>query len=241
MVDEDPLWCQNPYITMLEEPKDLHLNLDTSCQDSFEKAERFLGAQADPFRLKWFIISLHHAIHLLMLLALKGSAHQGIWEADSKRESLRKKNLVIKEKWGMTFIDIFNKKNKLLTFLDAYELIKDSKRMNHYIHSQHFRANSNHDESMTLLNNELRNEFIHTRPISFSYGESYILDQISPVLDVALFLLRDSGSCYFYAGNEEAIEIIKRMKIQIDSRLAELKTEDDQVGCVCLYDIKPFE
>lgn len=226
---------------MPDEQLNLHLNLDTNCRDSFEKAERFLVDHDDSFRLKWFVVSLHHAVHLAMLLALKGSAGQGIWETDSKRLSLKKKLRVTIEKWGDTLVDIFSDKNKLLTFLDAYELIKDPQRMKRYIHSRHFQATPDHDDAMKFINDKLRNAFVHPRPISFSYGEGYILDQISPVLDVAFFLLKESGNCNFYDGNQTTINLIEGMRTQIGLRLSKLKTEGDQMGQVSVYEIKTFE
>lgn len=157
--------------------------------DSFEKAEDFLLNKKSLLDLKWFVFSFHHAIQSLMLYALVDSAEGSIWKENKKG------TLPIRRDDGL--IDIFHKDNRLLGFMESFTCIQDKSKMNRYINSKFFIAERRHIDSMKNLNKNLRNKFVHYVPISWSIEEQYIYEICKPALEVASFLVLESGQCGF--------------------------------------------
>lgn len=111
--------------------------------DSLGRALAFLSeVEQNPFNWKWFTIALHNAVYSFMLLALQNTDLSGIWQEEPEN--------------GL--IDLFNSKNKLISFKEAFKRIQDPERMGGYINSKAFPAKPYHKDSMKHLNDCLRNE-----------------------------------------------------------------------------------
>lgn len=86
--------------------------------DSLRRALDFLkNTEKDFYNWKWFIIAIHHAIHGFMIVALTNPNLSGIWE---KEPAIRRSSGVV---------DIFSSKNRLVSFMKAFERIQDPTRM----------------------------------------------------------------------------------------------------------------
>jgi len=184
----------------MSDKKSEYLRIDEkgNAMDSLHCALEFLReTKKDIYRWKWFIIAIHHATYHFMLLALTNPDISGVW-----RES------VIKRKNGL--VDIFNPKNKLISFMEALEFIQDSKRMSGFVNSQPFRALPYHIDSMKNLNDELRNKFIHYKPLGWSIHDGYLTGVTKPALEIIEFLILKSGRCRFEEGQ------IKQIKSDIE-------------------------
>lgn len=168
-----------------KKPEYLRIDEKGNAMDSLHCALGFLReTKKDIYRWKWFIIAIHHAIYHFMLLALANTDLSGIWQEP-----------VIKKKNGL--VDIFNPKNKLISFMKALEFIQDPKRMGGYVNSQPFKAFSYHIQSMKSLNDELRNKFIHYKPLGWSIHDGYLTGVANPALEIIEFLVCKSGRCRF--------------------------------------------
>lgn len=177
--------------------------------DSLQRAVEFLKDTKDNlYNWKWFVIAIHHASHCFMPVALKNTDLSGIW----KEPEIRKEN-------GL--IDIFNSKNKLITFMEAFRRIQDPKRMGGYINAKPFQSKPYHRSSMEHLNDRLRNEFIHYRPKGWSIHNKYFVDVTRPVFEIIEFLVFDSGRCFF---EEEQSKQIKSNIEQIRNLFKEYGT-----------------
>lgn len=153
--------------------------------DSLHRAVEFLkNTENDLYDWKWFVIAIHHATHCFMLIALQNTDLSGIWE----EPEIRREN-------GL--IDSFDPKNKLISFMVAFNRIQESNRMGGYINSKAFPAELYHKDSMDHLNDRLRNDFIHYRPKGWSIHNQYFIDTVRPVLEIIEFLVFDSGRCRF--------------------------------------------
>jgi len=153
--------------------------------DSLHRAVEFLkNTNENPYNWKWFIIAIHHAIHSFMIVALQNTDLSGIWEEP-----------VIRKPNGL--IDIFDRRNRLISFMKAFEWIQNSDRMSGYVNAKPFQAQSYHKDSMEHLNDRLRNEFIHYRPKGWSIHNQYFIDITRPVLEIIEFLVFGSGRCFF--------------------------------------------
>lgn len=171
---------------MIDEQQEyLRIDEKENAIDSLRRAAEFLKNVKDNlYDWKWFIIAIHHATHCFMLVALKNTDLSGIWiEPEIKRDN------------GL--IDIFNPKNKLITFMEAFRRIQDSKRMGGYVNAKPFQAKPYHKDSMKHLNDRLRNEFIHYRPKGWSIHNQYFIEIVTPVLGIIEFLVFESGRCLF--------------------------------------------
>ncbi|KUK99392.1 MAG: hypothetical protein XE08_0048 [Parcubacteria bacterium 32_520] len=175
--------------------------------DSLGRALAFLSeAEQNPFNWKWFTIALHNAAYSFMLLALQNTDLSGIWQEEPK----------IREKNGL--IDIFNPKNKPISFMGVFERIQDPERMGGYINSKAFPAKPYHKDLMKHLKDCLRNEFIHFRPKGWSVHKKYIVEISLPVLEVVKFLAFESGRVRFFEDSQ-----IKRTKTYLDALQVILK------------------
>ncbi|MDD5731503.1 MAG: hypothetical protein PHU42_01240 [Patescibacteria group bacterium] len=157
---------------------------------------------------KWLIISFHHALHNLMLLALAKTDGSGVWRTP-----------IICGSDGL--VDINNKKNKLLNFSEAIDYIQDKDKMNSFVNSKPFIAKPYHIETMKdHLNNRLRNAFVHYTPRKgWSISKGYIVEIINPGLEIASFLVFESNECSF---DEDQMERIKKYIDEMNNRANEL-------------------
>ena len=174
--------------------------------DSLGRALAFLTeVEQNSFNWKWFTIALHNATHSFMLLALQNTDLSGIWREPE-----------IREENGL--IDTSNPKNKLISFMEAFQRIQDSERMGGYVNSKPFSTKPYHRDSMEHLNDRLRNEFIHFRPKGWSVHKKYIVEIGLPILELIEFLTFESGRVRFYEDSQ-----IERTRIYLDALRSILK------------------
>lgn len=188
----------------------LRINERENAIDSLANALKFLEeSRSKILKLKWFIIAIHHAIYNFMLLALLNTDQSGIW---SNKKVYRIES-------GM--IDIFNFKNRLISFREALSRIQDKDRMGGYMNSKPFKAKSYHIQSMEILNDRLRNMFIHYRPSGWSLHDRYIYEAVKPGLEIISFIINESGRCRLLdEGDREYINnLIDKIQDVINERL----------------------
>jgi hypothetical protein len=165
----------------------------TNVVDSFKMARYFLSESDSDLNLKWFVISFHHAIYVLMLYALVKTSGDGIWVVSSRRRE-------------DGTIDIFDEKSKLISFMKAFDLIQKSENMSGVFNGKPFKAEGQHETNMMILNNNLRNKLVHYKPISWRIEKSFIYDVCDPILDIAYFLIDESKQCFFVGKDLESLK-----------------------------------
>jgi len=188
----------------------LRIDVKSNAIDSLNKSFHFLSNhEKDLFSWKWFAISFHHAVHSFMLIALQNTDCSGIWDRCEYKED------------GL--IDVHNSNNRLVSFLKAYEWIKNAERMGGFVGAEPFKSEQYHDQSMKLLNNRLRNKFIHYQPLWWSIHNQYFADIALPILEVVEFL-----RCHIRSNfdkNEQ--ESIKQDLVKIEEILKSLNKKND--------------
>jgi hypothetical protein len=183
-------------------------DLKDSAIDDLEKLSKFLElVEQDKSYWKWVIIALHSFLYKFMLLALKNSDCSGIWEKIEKK----KVGLVYK-------INLFNPKNKLISFLKAFKWIQDTERMSGFVNSKAFISTSEIDEAMKRLNTELRNQFFHFKPKGWSIEIFLIKEIIQKTLPIIRFIVFESGRVLIEKNEQLVIDEILK-KIILRSRL----------------------
>jgi len=162
-------------------------DLKESAIDDLEKLSKFVElAKQDKTYWKWVIIAIHSSLYNFMLLALSGgSVYSEIWERVEKK----KVGLVDK----IEFFDsnpnpkkrkLFNPKNRIICFQQAFKRIKDAKKMG----GKAFVSNPDIDEAMEVLNTELRNQFIHFKPVDWLIETNFMKKIIQEVLPIISFI-----------------------------------------------------
>lgn len=153
-------------------------DLKDNAIDDLEKLSKFLDlAKQDKSYWKWVIIALHGSLYKFMLLALSGgSAYSEIWER------------IEKKKVGLLYkIKLFHPKNRIICFLQAFERIKNAKKMG----GKPFISNPDVDEAMERLNTELRNQFLHFKPVGWSIEINLIREIIQKTLPIIGFIISE--------------------------------------------------
>ncbi len=152
---------------------------------------------------KWFVIAFHASIHSFMLLVLQ--------KADP--DLIYKHEKVSKQKAGQDGFNQFEK--QLRNFMDTYSLIKDSKHMK----ALAYIADELQDEAMKELNNKLRNQFIHFKPMHWAAEAWYPAHVCYPLLSILRFCLTIEG----IGLNQSDIEIASSYIDSIDGLLIKHK------------------
>ena len=156
--------------------------------DSLQKAAEFLkNTESDPLYWKWFIVAIHHAIYHFMLLALQNTDLSGIWKEPEK---------LVDRGLSREVVDTENPQNKLVGFVEAFERIQETTRMGEYVNAKPFIANDRHKKAATSLNTILRNNFVHFSPKGWSIEILFIIEAVSPMLEVVEFLVLNSGRLF---------------------------------------------
>ncbi len=156
--------------------------------DSLQKATNFLkNTESDLLYWKWFIVAIHHSIYHFMLLALQNTDLSGIWKEPEK---------LVDYGLSRKVVDIKDSKNKLVGFVEAFKRIQETARMNGYVNAKPFVANIGHEEAAVCLNKILRNNFVHFSPKGWSIEISFIIEAVSPMLEVVKFLVLNSGRLF---------------------------------------------
>lgn len=157
----------------------LILDEQRNAMDSIIQSLTFLSqVEQNRFYLKWFILAFHGAIYAFMLLALQKIDPEQIYRAPPKHTS--KKTSKAKS------FDPFDR--KLIDFLVAYRYLKNSKRMG----GNSFSASKLHNEAMKELNNKLRNQMIHFKPMVWASEPWYPANVCKPLLVLLEFCIRDT-------------------------------------------------
>lgn len=158
--------------------KSLYLDEREHAVDSLIQSLSFLvQVEQNPFNWKWFIIAFHNTLHSFMLLALKNSDLSGIWKNEDKMK--------LNDRF-----DVYSNKGNLINFTTAFEWIQDNKRMKKYEDSVEFKSDNIVEitKRIKTLNNDLRNQFIHFRPVSWGASPDYFADVCYPLIEVLEFL-----------------------------------------------------
>ena len=180
-------------------------NLKENAIDDLEKLFKFLElAKQDKSYWKWVIIALHSSLYKFMLLALKNSDCSGICEQGERK----KVELVYK-------IDSFNSKNKLISFLKAFEWIQDTEKMSRYMNSKAFISTPETDEAMRKLNTTLRNQFFHFKPMDWLIEIQLIKEIKQRTLSIIRFILFESNTVMIEKNELLAINFSFRLILQL--------------------------
>lgn len=157
----------------------LILNEERNAIDYLNHALLFLSqVEDDLYSLKWFIIAFHGAVYSFMLLALQKTDAEQIYREKKPQKS--KKELSPLEEFDSKLV---------LQFLDAYKLLKKEKSTL----GVSFKATELITICMKKLNNELRNQVIHFKPMTLGYEPWYPAEVCLPLIAVLEFCLDKSS------------------------------------------------
>lgn len=190
------------------------INVDNKLNalDSLAKAGDFLkDVNQDKGNWKWFVIALHHALYTLMLLALENTDGSGVRVRDERDD-----NGYIITANPDTGVPV-----PLITFLTAYERLKDSGRMRGYTDSAPFVATEVNDKAMRRINFGLRNKFMHMEPTGWGIEVNYIVFCCLDLEEVIKFFSETSQILWVEDQKEQLIHAQQR----IIQRLIELATQ----------------
>lgn len=158
--------------------KDTYLVLSESrnAMDYLVQSLVFLSqVEQNNYYLKWFVIAFHGAIHSFMLLVLQKIDAKLIYSKQPIYKTL-----------GDNF-DPFD--GHLRDFLDTYSYLKNKEHLG----SNVFLATGLHDAAMKELNNKLRNQFIHFKPMTWGAEAWYPAEVCHPLLEILRFCLKSEG------------------------------------------------
>ena len=180
--------------------KDKYLILDEThnALDYLVQSLVFLAqVEQNLFYLKWFVISFHGAVYSFMLLVLQARDNSLIYEVLPGHLGGKKKQN------GFDPLD-----GKLISFTDAYKYLKNSTKMS----DKPFPTTSQHSSCITELNNKLRSQMVHFKPMVWASESWYPARVCQPLLDLLRFCIKDDG--------------IRLDKSEKDSALAYLESID---------------
>lgn len=184
--------------------KYLLLDEERNAMDFLMQSLTFLSqVEQNRYYLKWFIIAFHGAVHAFILLTLQGVDSQQIYEPDRKQKEIKKR--VSKGKYGIT-------DNNLLRFVPAYNLLKKSKNMA----GRPFIALKTHDMAIGELNNKLRNQFIHFRPMVWAAEPWYPARVCQPLIDVLVFCVKSENVKLGEQEKQIALTYLDSIKVLLD-------------------------
>jgi len=162
----------------------LRLTEKTNALDYLEKAYHYIcQTETNVFAWKWLILALHGALYGFAICACQRA---------------NRYNVAFKTKKG---------KEQLIGFDKALELCQNPNWMRMYIFSKHLQLSKQQEESILRLK-ELRNEFEHYIPTSWSieiHGMPYITID---VLEVIRFLALDTGNCHLTTTQKKKVKSI---------------------------------
>jgi len=175
----------------------LRLTEKTNALDYLEKACDFIRqTETNVYAWKWIILALHGALYGFAICACQRA---------------NRYNVAFKTKKG---------KEQLIGFDKALELCQNPNWMRMYIFSKHLQLSKQQEESILRLK-ELRNEFEHYIPTSWSieiHGMPYITID---VLEVIRFLALDTGNCHLTMTQKKKVKsiVFQRKRILKRSQL----------------------
>lgn len=170
----------------MKKNKYLVLNEEHNALDYLIQALVFLSqVEQNLFYLKWFAVAFHGALYAFMLLVIQGRNQDHIYEILPNYVSNKDKE---KE------FDPFD--GKLISFLNAYKYIKNSTKMS----GMPFATTENHDQCIKELNNKLRSQMVHFKPMLWGAEAWYPAVVCQPLLDLLRFCIKDEK---VHLGNSE--------------------------------------
>lgn len=144
------------------------------------------AAQHDLEHWKWVVIALHNAMQGAMVMALRGG------------NNLR----VMPEKLAAKCLEAHNAgkpwpKERLDSFSNLYEKVRNNEVMNFYIHSRALPQDAELDQNIEVVL-KLRNQFIHFTPQGWSIEVSGLPSICESVLRAIHFLCWESGNIIWH-------------------------------------------
>jgi hypothetical protein len=164
---------------------------------------------ADPHKWKWFVIALHSAVQGAMVLVLeRGNGLQAL-KARSREQWLK----AYEARKELPDVE-------LNYFMELYQDIKTDAALP-YVMSEKFFARKEHDSSMKKLN-DLRNNWMHFTPKTWSIESLYVARTSQPVLEVLSFLLTRSQA--FFWSHPGLAERARSVLASLSSKLQEIES-----------------
>ena len=185
-------WIPNPASIITDEFEETVSALEAT-------AHEFERVQADPYRWKWVILTLHSALQGMMVLALQGSNALGVLKPESK-----KRRLSAYESGEPYPTDL-----EMDYFLGLYRKIKRNNDMLLYCDSKRFIPKGTQGRSIKDLNH-LRNRFVHFTPGRFKFPHG-LSRMMLDCLEIGWFLAWDSNNVG-WQGRDNADELAERAK-----------------------------
>ncbi|MCK4447271.1 MAG: hypothetical protein KAW56_09340 [Candidatus Marinimicrobia bacterium] len=167
--------------------KYLRTNIENEAALSLEiLSEQIPKVKIDLYRWKWVILFLHNTLQNFMVLALRGT------------NNLKVVNKKDADKWLKAY---YNNEDtlpvcRLDNFLNLYQKIKTNS-MCQYVNSKKYIPNKDEDFYVKKLN-QLRNDFIHFVPKSWSIQLVGLPGLCLDCLSIIQFLIFESGNIIFY-------------------------------------------
>jgi hypothetical protein len=191
-------------------------------------------AQEDAQYWKWVIVALHNSLQGFMVLALKRSSSLNIMQDGKdettltcphcRRQTTRKskRSWSTRAQWFEHYTNpevtpVPKKPPQLIKFLELYRRIQRKRFMSQFGHSRVFQPTQSQNESVEILNNEFRNEFIHFFPITSLMTAKDFLPVVSDCLNIIGFLAFESNNIFWYCKDLEpkAREMITDIREQV--------------------------
>lgn len=181
------------------------VNEMTESQNAIYMLREFLTqAVQDEYYLKWVIIAAHNALQGLMVLALKGTS------------SLQVIKLEDADQCKSAYDLLADPKKKLDSFMGLFKKIKNKKYMQNDIF---FDKSGDVADSIKRLN-EIRNQFIHYFPCSWSISTFLVYKILTDALKVIIFLTQECSEVKRNFNDQELLNItlvIKECNLLINS------------------------
>ena len=185
-------WVPNPTPIITDEFEETVSALEAT-------AHEFDRVQADPYRWKWVILTLHSALQGMMVLALQGSNGLRVLKPEST-----KRRLSAYESGELYPADL-----EMDYFLGLYRKIKRNNDMLLYYDSKKFTPKGTQGRSIKDLNH-LRNRFVHFTPGRFEFPHG-LSEMTLDCLEIGWFLAWDSNNVG-WQGKDNADELVERAK-----------------------------
>jgi hypothetical protein len=178
---------------------------------ALEGATFFLArAEPDPAMWRWVITALHGAVQGFMVITLKGSSSLGAYDQESidRRLTARQALNEAKAKSDDAGADVAEQEMlfgrvRLASFPTLYERIKtDDWPMSQYGHSKVYEPRPTDDCCMRDLNNNVRNDFIHFKPMTVGMLLTRFPAMTETGLHIITFLLNESNNILWAEGSD---------------------------------------
>ena len=150
----------------------LRIDEEENAVDSLEKAAAFIR-EGDPVKWKWVSIALHMALYSFCICALQGTDYDRVLKEPKRRG-----------------------KQYLISFVEAVTRIQQDQWMRQYVSSKTIVLSESQKRSINFINKELRNNFVHYIPLSWSIEVSGMPAIVEDVIQVIEQLVCESGNIH---------------------------------------------